>query len=126
MEGLCSQEVSVLLRNKGFEDDSYTKEYHSIGLISREDGKWHSDIGVPAYSRWAVEKWLRDKNIFLFVEPFLIISCNGHELHGYRAMITSFQVEKWQFIYKGEETIFTTYEEAEDEAIKQCLNLWVK
>jgi len=57
-EDYCNNENCQLLQSLKF-DGVYDHEWHSIGLVHKDDARMLSDIGIPAPTVNVVIKWLR-------------------------------------------------------------------
>lgn len=125
-EDYCSYEVSKLLKEKGF-DCECRDYYHIDGHFYSEDFKsnWNNSKGeltlFSAPTHQMAMKWLREKSIYIYVEPFITISSEGYNLEGYKPWVTTFKRNWFNPLNELGKVATQSYEEAVEAALKYSL-----
>ena len=123
-ERYVSFEIAKLLKKKGFDEPCrlFYKDPQAGLYEFKNIPKSYKDIpNNPCFfapSFYVTMEWLREKGIYMYVEPFITISSEGYNLEGYKPWITTFKTNWFNPLSKiGTATYSKTYEEAVEVSI---------
>lgn len=117
-ERYVSFEVAKLLKEKGF-DEPCT----GLNKLLCEDGK----KPVMRITHQKAMVWLREKGVYMYVEPFITISSMGYNLEGYKPWVTTFKGNWFNPLHVLGKIDYTQiYEEAVESALKYALENLIK
>ena len=128
-EDYCSFEVAKLLKEKGF-DAECRAAYTNYGkLFTTQIQQYITNILCDKGYLWdctaptlqMVMKWLREKSIYIYVEPFITISSEGYNLEGYKPWVTTFKRNWFNPLNELGKVATQSYEEAVEAALKYSL-----
>ena len=112
-EDHVSFETAKLLKEKGF--DEPVSELNR--LLFKEGEK-----PVLGITHQKAMKWLREKGIYIYVEPFITINSEGYNLEGYKPWTTTFKRNWFNPLNEIGKVAYTqSYEEAVEAALKYSL-----
>ena len=128
-ERYVSFEIAKLLKEKGFNEeceyfyDEYDKNEYVI--CSNGSSAYNDDKNPTYYSMptlYMTMEWLREKGVYMYVEPFITISSEGYNLKGFKPWITTFKTNWFNPLSKiGTTTYSKTYEKAVEVSIMFAL-----
>ena len=126
-EAYVSFETAKLLKEKGFDSD--VRQYYYFDDEDKQEHLCHddrednpNDFGEDYYSaptHQMAMRWLRDKGVYIHVEPYIAINTESYELKGYKPWITTLKINSRTKI--GSELYVNFYEEAVEKALKYSL-----
>ena len=126
-EQYCSYEVAKLLKEKGFDEPcSHFYKFGSnelyCGTVMTNSSFKDAEIYNSCTHQMAMA-WLREKGVFVYVEPFIVIDNESYNLKGYKPWITTFKTNWFNPLRKQGKNIYAKsgYDEAIEAALKYCL-----
>lgn len=121
-ERYVSLEVAKLLREKGFNERT-VGSYNTRGHFLEGSAFWNKTaIYYAAPTLYMTMEWLREKDVYISVEPFINISNEGYNLKGFKPWISTFKENWFNPLSKiGTATYSKTYEEAVEVSIMFAL-----
>ena len=111
-ERYCSFDVARLLKEKGFDEPcrTYYGDDKFNNDVCNQFYQWNSKspfghISAPTHQMAC--DWLREKGIFMYVEPFITISSRGYNLEGYKPWVTEFKKNWFNPLHEQGKVVYT-------------------